>query len=61
MEQVRANIVDEEGYMQFTYSQEDLDSLLELKKTAEVMTDNLLYEVENVIIHFSDSLMVPIN
>jgi hypothetical protein len=61
LEQTRALIVDEDGYMQFSYSQEDLTTISELKTTADIMSAGLLDEVTNVILHFSDALMEPIN
>ena len=42
LDQIRAFIVDEDGYRQFNYSQEDLDTMSTLKNTAITIKEGLL-------------------
>lgn len=60
LEQIRAFIVDEEGFIPFNYSQEDLDAIASLKTTASIMIEGLLDDITKIILHFSESLMEPI-
>jgi hypothetical protein len=38
-----------------------LDAITELKTTVDIMHKAMLEEVTNVMVHFSEALMVPIN
>jgi phage-related protein len=61
LEQVRAPILDETGYLQFTYTYNDLNALVEMNERAVNMKEAMLDDVRDVLTHFADSISKPIN
>ncbi len=61
LEQIRTPIIGENGYLQFKFTQDDLDGLAEIKSRATNMKEAMLDDVKGILIHFADSFSVPIN